>query len=164
MKKQAAATSVDEYIQRFKPEVQAILRKVRKAIRERAPTAVERISYQMPAYSLNGDIVYFAAFEKHIGFYPTPSGVAAFASELTGYVHAKGSIQFPLDEPMPLDLIRRMVDFRVAENTKGARRAGKAAVPAASLKGSERPRQARAPGRSAPAVSPRGEGARRRVR
>lgn len=164
MKKQAVAASVDEYIQRFRPEVQAILRKVRKAIRERAPSAVERISYQMPAYSLNGILVYFAAFQEHVGFYPTSSGVAAFESELTGYVHGKGSIQFPLDEPMPLDLIRRMVDFRVAENTKGAQRGGKGAVRAAKSKGSGRPRGPRAPGRSAPAVSPGGEGARRRVR
>jgi uncharacterized protein YdhG (YjbR/CyaY superfamily) len=110
--------SIDEYIRQFKPDVRAILRELRKAIKERAPGATEKISYQMPTFHLNENLVHFAAFAKHIGFYPTPSAVAAFERELTSYERAKGSIQFPIDQPLPLELIRRMVDFRVAECTK----------------------------------------------
>jgi uncharacterized protein YdhG (YjbR/CyaY superfamily) len=118
MEKQAPIESIDEYIQQFRPEIQAILRKLRKAIKGRAQEATEKIAYRMPTFYLNGNLVHFAVFEKHIGFYPTPSAVAAFEDELTTYKRAKGSIQFPIDEPLPLELILRMVDFRVAECTK----------------------------------------------
>lgn len=123
IEERASVESIDEYIQQFNPETQAILRKLRRTIKGRAQGATERISYRMPTFYLNGNLVHFAAFEKHIGFYPTPSAVTAFASELTAYKRAKGSIQFPIDEPLPLELIARMVDFRVAEcTTKGTPR------------------------------------------
>jgi len=93
---------------------------MRRTIREAAPDAVEAISYQMPTFKLNGNLVHFAAYKKHIGFYPTPSGVEAFREELSAYKVSKGAIQFPIDQPMPLDLVRRIVQFRVAQNqTKG---------------------------------------------
>jgi uncharacterized protein YdhG (YjbR/CyaY superfamily) len=87
-------------------------------IRESAPEALERISYQMPGYYLNGNLVWFGVHKHHIGFYPTPSGIDAFKGELSAYKCAKGSVQFPLDEPMPYDLISRIVKFRVAENLR----------------------------------------------
>jgi uncharacterized protein YdhG (YjbR/CyaY superfamily) len=118
IEKQESIASIDEYIQQFKPEVQAMLHELRRTIKERAQGATEKISYRMPTFYLNGNLVHFAVFEKHIGFYPTPSAVAAFDHELTAYKRAKGSIQFPIDEPLPLKLIARMVDFRVAECTK----------------------------------------------
>ena len=93
---------------------------MRRTIREAAPDAVEAISYQMPTFKLNGNLVHFAAYKNHIGFYPTPSGVEAFREELSAYKVSKGAIQFPIDQPMPLDLVRRIVQFRVAQNqTKG---------------------------------------------
>ncbi|MEJ2150797.1 MAG: DUF1801 domain-containing protein [Chloroflexota bacterium] len=113
-------TSIDEYIAGFPPDVQDILEGMRRTIREAAPDAVEAISYQMPTFKLNGNLVHFAAYKKHIGFYPTPSGVEAFREELSAYKVSKGAIQFPIDQPMPLDLVRRIVQFRVAQNqTKG---------------------------------------------
>lgn len=108
--------SIDEYIAQFKPGVQAILRRLRKLIRETAPTATEKISYQVPTFVLHGNPVYFAAFKRHIGFYPGASAVAAFDGELTAYKRGKGSIQFPIDKPLPLDLIRRIVELRLTEN------------------------------------------------
>jgi uncharacterized protein YdhG (YjbR/CyaY superfamily) len=108
--------SIDEYIAQFSPAVQAKLRAMRELIRRAAPAATERISYGIPTFHLNGNLVHFAAFKRHIGFYPTASAVAAFDPELAAYKRAKGSIQFPLDEPLPLELIRRMVESRVAEN------------------------------------------------
>ena len=111
-----SVASIDEYIAQFEPEVQAKLRAMRELIRRAAPAATERISYGIPTFHLNGNLVHFAAFKRHIGFYPTSSAVAAFDSELTAYRRAKGSIQFPLDQPLPLELIRRMVELRVAEN------------------------------------------------
>ena len=126
MEKRAAVASIDEYIRQFAPEVQAKLRKLRKAIQERAPGATEKISYQIPTFHLDGNLVHFAAFARHIGFYPGSSAVAAFERELTAYQRAKGSIQFPVDEPLPLGLIQRIVDFTVAESTRrGAARKGK---------------------------------------
>ena len=106
---------IDEYIQSFPPAIQKILEQLRKIIHENAPGAVEAISYGMPTFKLNGNLVHFAAFEHHIGFYPTPSGIKAFENELAPYKHAKGSIQFPLDKPIPYDLVKRIVQFRVKE-------------------------------------------------
>ena len=109
--------TIDEYIRTFPQEVQTILEKMRKTIREAAPGAVETISYQMPTFKLNGrGLVYFAAFKNHIGFYPIPSGVEAFEKELSPYKQGKGSVQFPIDQPVPYDLVRRIVTFRVNEN------------------------------------------------
>jgi uncharacterized protein YdhG (YjbR/CyaY superfamily) len=115
--------SIDEYIAQLEPAVQVILRRLRELIREAAPKATERISYQIPTFYQDGNLVHFAAFKRHIGFYPTSSVVAAFESELTAFKRAKGSIQFPIDTPLPLDLIRRMVELRVAETE--ARAAGR---------------------------------------
>jgi uncharacterized protein YdhG (YjbR/CyaY superfamily) len=110
--------SVDEYIAAQPGTVQPLLQEIRSAIAVAAPNATEKISYQMPTFYLDGNIVHFAACEKHIGFYPTPSGVKAFEEELSGYKHAKGSIQFPTDRPLPLSLIRKIVKFRVEETSK----------------------------------------------
>jgi len=114
--KPAPAESIDEYISRFPPEVQEKLQRIRAVIREHAPAAQEKISYQMPTFYLHGNLVHFAAFKKHIGFYPTPTGVAEFQAELSKYKGAKGSVQFPLDQEPPYDLIARIVEFRVKEN------------------------------------------------
>jgi uncharacterized protein YdhG (YjbR/CyaY superfamily) len=114
--------SIDEYIATFPKDIQKILQEVRAAIKAAAPEAEEKISYQMPTFTLNGsNLVHFAAFKKHIGFYPTPSGIEAFQKELSVYKGAKGSVQFPIDEPMPLKLISRIVNFRVVENLKKAK-------------------------------------------
>jgi uncharacterized protein YdhG (YjbR/CyaY superfamily) len=111
--------SIDEYIATFPEDIQKILQEVRATIKAAAPEAEEKISYQMPTFTLNGgNLVHFAAFKKYIGFYPTPNGIEAFQKELSVYKGAKGSVQFPLDKPMPLKLIRRIVKFRVAESTK----------------------------------------------
>jgi uncharacterized protein YdhG (YjbR/CyaY superfamily) len=108
--------NIDEYIAGFPPQVQKILKQVRATIQKAAPDAEEKISYQMPTFALSGNLVHFAAFKNHIGFYPTPTGTAKFQKELSGYQGGKGSVQFPLDQPMPLDLIARMVKFRADEN------------------------------------------------
>ncbi|MDD1669482.1 MAG: DUF1801 domain-containing protein [Methanomicrobiales archaeon] len=111
--------TIDGYIKTFPEDVQRILEKLRETIREAAPEAVETISYRMPAFKLNGRIlVYFAAWKNHIGFYPTPSGTEAFNRELSQYKRAKGSVQFPMDKPVPYDLIGRIVRYRVKENMK----------------------------------------------
>lgn len=109
-------TSVDAYVAGFSDEVQAILNEIRQAIREEAPGADETISYGMPTYKQQGVLVHFAAWEKHIGFYATPSGHEAFKNELAKYKQGKGSVQFPLDDSMPFDLIRRIVRFRLDSN------------------------------------------------
>lgn len=115
--KQAAPRTIDEYIARFPPEVEEILQKVRQTIREAAPEAEETISYQMPTFKLKGRIlVYFAAHKKHIGFYPTPTGMEEFKEELAIYGAGKGTAQFPFDKPIPYDLITRIVQFRAKEN------------------------------------------------
>ena len=109
--------SVDAYIKSFPKSTEALLKQLRKAIKETAPAAEELIGYGMPAYKLNKKpLVYFAGYEKHIGFYATPSGHQKFSKELAKYKQGKGSVQFPLDEPLPIDLIIKMVKFRVNEN------------------------------------------------
>ena len=114
----SSPAGIDEYIASFPPEVRARLTKLRATIRRHAPQAEERISYGVPTFFLDGNLVHFAAFERHIGFYPTPSGIAAFKEALSRYKSAKGSVQFPHDEPLPLDLVADIVKFRVAENTR----------------------------------------------
>lgn len=118
--KKATYKSTDEYISQFPPGIREKLETIRKVIKESAPDAEEKISYQMPAFALNGILVYFAAFKDHIGFFPTAGGVAAFKDELAGYKTSKGTIQFPMDKPLPYDLISRIVKFRVAENIEKA--------------------------------------------
>ena len=108
--------TIDEYINQFPVDVQDILNELRRVINENAPGAKEKISYQMPTFYLNGNLVHFAAYKNHIGFYPAPSGIEAFKDELTGYKWAKGSVQFPIDKPIPYDLVKRIVEFRVKEN------------------------------------------------
>lgn len=109
--------TVEGYIRSFPAEVQELLKQMRAAILENAPGAEEGIAYQMPAYRLNGKpLVYFAGFKNHIGFYATPTGHAKFAKELSGYKKGKGSVQFPLGQPLPIDLIVRIIKFRVEEN------------------------------------------------
>lgn len=110
------AKNVDEYIKQFPALPQKAMEAIRSTIKAAAPSAEETISYQMPAYKYNGPLVYFAAYDHHLGFYPTPSGIAAFKNELAGYKSAKGSVQFPLDKPMPLSLVKKIVQFRVKEN------------------------------------------------
>ncbi len=119
--------TIDEYIAGFPKDIREILEKVRETIRQAAPEATEKISYQMPTFYLNGNLVHFAAFKKHIGLYPTPSGVAAFQEELAPYVKAKGSIQFPLDKPIPYDLITQITTFRAQENLAKAAKGKKKA-------------------------------------
>ncbi len=119
--KKSGFTTIDEYIAAFPQDIQKILKEIRTTIKAAAPKAEEKISYQMPTFFLNGNLVHFAAFKEHIGFYPTPSGIEAFQKELSIYKGAKGSVQFPLDEPMPLKLISRIVKFRAAENLKQAK-------------------------------------------
>ena len=112
--------SVDEYIAGFPENVQDILQNLRIAIKNAAPEAHEAISYKMPAYKLNGILVYFAAFKNHISFFPTASGVEAFKKEISAYKWSKGTIQFPINKPLPWDLITMIVKFRVKENLKKA--------------------------------------------
>ena len=110
-------TTINEYIAGFPEDTQGILNQVRATIRRAAPDAVESIGYGMPAYKLNGrPLVYFAGFKNHIGFYATPTGHSEFAKELSKYKQGKGSVQFPIDQPMPLELIAQIVEFRVIEN------------------------------------------------
>jgi uncharacterized protein YdhG (YjbR/CyaY superfamily) len=114
-------TTVSEYIAQCPKAVQPTLRKLRAEIRASAPGAVERISYQMPGFYLNGMLVWFGAHENHIGFYPTGSGMAAFKEELSAYKCSKGAVQFPLDKPVPYGLVRKIVKFRVAQNRQNQR-------------------------------------------
>lgn len=120
--KSSPARNIDEYIAGFPPEVQGALQKIRAIIREAAPEAKEAIKYQIPTFVLGENLVHFAAFPRHIGFYPTPSAIAAFCGELGGYASAKGSVQFPLNQAVPVELIRRMVEFRVRECREKRRR------------------------------------------
>jgi uncharacterized protein YdhG (YjbR/CyaY superfamily) len=117
----STSATIDEYIAGFAPEIQAILQKIRQTIQQAAPDATEKISYQMPTFYLHGNLVHFGAFKKHIGLYPAPSGMVEFDKELAPYVKAKGSVQFPLDQPIPYDLIGKIVIFRAAENRSKAR-------------------------------------------
>ena len=112
--------TIDEYIATFPMDVQRKLDEMRATIKETAPEATEKISYQMPTFYLNGNLVYFAAFKNHIGFYPIPTGIEKFKKELSVYKTTKGAVQFPLDQPLPLDLVRKIVKFRVAENLRKA--------------------------------------------
>ena len=110
--------TVDEYIESFPSDIQILLQQIRETVTKSAPQADEAISYGMPAYKLNGKpLVYFAAFKNHVGFYATPTGHAAFAEKLSKYKQGKGSVQFSLNEPMPLDLIAEIVEFRVREKS-----------------------------------------------
>ena len=118
MTNRSTAKDIDEYIAELPPEIRKVLEELRALIRAAAPAATEKISYAIPTFFLKKNLVHFAAFEKHIGFYPGPTGIEAFKEELKPYKFAKGSVQFPLGQPLPKDLIRRIVEFRVAENTR----------------------------------------------
>lgn len=118
--------TVEEYVATFPASAQKMLEQIRVIIKENAPEAKEVISYNMPAFTLQGMLVYYAAYKGHIGFYPTPSGIEAFKKELSAYNGAKGSVQFPIDKPMPLDLIAKIVKYRVEQNLTRARLKGKA--------------------------------------
>ena len=121
MDNRSTANSIDEYIAEFPPETRKVLQEVRALIRATAPGATETISYAIPTFDLNGKhLVHFAAYSHHIGFYPTSSGIKAFEGELKTYKQSKGTVQFPLHQPMPTDLIRRIVEFRVQESTSKA--------------------------------------------
>jgi uncharacterized protein YdhG (YjbR/CyaY superfamily) len=122
---QAAPKNIDEYIAGFPHDVQEILEKIRMTIRKAAPDAEETINYQIPTFTLKGNLVHFAAFKKHIGFYPTPTGIEKFKNELSVYEGAKGSVKFPLDKPIPFALISKIVKFRVKENLARAEAKGK---------------------------------------
>jgi uncharacterized protein YdhG (YjbR/CyaY superfamily) len=109
--------TIDEYVKTFPEDVQSILEKMRQTIQEAAPGAVEAISYQMPTFKLNGkNLVHFAAWENHIGFYPTPSGTEEFNQELSLFKGGKGSVKFPIESPIPYDLVKRIVVFRIKES------------------------------------------------
>lgn len=114
--KSRGPADIDEYIHGFPANVQKILQKVRKTIKKAAPDAQEVISYQMPAFKLNRIVVYFAGYQNHISLYPAPRGAAAFKKELAEYAGGKGTVQFPLDQPVPYDLVTRIVKYRVEEN------------------------------------------------
>jgi uncharacterized protein YdhG (YjbR/CyaY superfamily) len=109
-------TTIDEYIQDFPENIQNLLQQVRKTISSAAPGAEEAISYAIPTFKLNGNLVHFAAFKNHIGFYPAPTGLKEFQKDLSPYAQGKGSAQFPLDQPLPLELITKIVKYRVQEN------------------------------------------------
>ena len=113
---QSPPATIDHYISGFPKEIQTILQQIRDTIRQAAPEAEETIKYAIPTFVQHGNLVHFAAFSNHIGFYPVPSGIEAFKKELSVYKMGKGSIQFPLDQPMPLDLITEIVKYRVKEN------------------------------------------------
>lgn len=113
--------SIDDYIATFPPGVRKTLEEVRRTIRAAAPGAGETLRYRMPTFTLNGNLVHFAAYARHLGFYPTPSAIEKFSRELSAWKGAKGSVQFPLDEPMPLSLIGRIVRFRVKEQLELAK-------------------------------------------
>lgn len=110
--------NIDEYIEGLPKDIQNILEELRSVIRKAAPGAEETINYGIPTFTLNGNLVHFAAYKNHIGFYPTPGGIEAFKKELSIYEGAKGSVQFPLNKPLPLDLVTRIVKFRVKENAE----------------------------------------------
>ncbi len=115
--------NVDAYISQFSADVQAQLQQLRKIIHTVAPDANEKISYGIPTFYLHGNLVHFAAYRNHIGFYPSSSGVLAFAQELTSYKTSRGTVQFPLGQPLPVELIKKIVAFRVTENLAAAKRA-----------------------------------------
>jgi len=119
-KAKANPGSIDEFIATYPTDIQEVLKKLRTTIKKAAPQAEETINYGIPTFTMNGNLVHFSAFEKHIGFYPAPSGIAAFKKELSAYKGAKGSVQFPLNKPIPYGLISKIVRFRVKENTAKA--------------------------------------------
>jgi uncharacterized protein YdhG (YjbR/CyaY superfamily) len=114
--KSAPPPNMDAYIESFPPEVQVLLQQIRATVHDAAPAATEDIKYGMPAFIWNGHLVLFAAFKNHIGFYPAPTGVKSFEKDLAGYKTGKGSVQFPLDRPMPLKLITKIVQYRLKKN------------------------------------------------
>lgn len=114
------AKNIDEYIATYPKDIQDILKKIRATVKKAAPHAEETINYQIPTFTLHGNLVHFAAFKSHIGFYPTPTGIEKFKKELSAYEGAKGSVKFPLDKPIPYSLIRKIVMFRVKENLERA--------------------------------------------
>ncbi|HYI12930.1 MAG TPA: DUF1801 domain-containing protein [Thermoanaerobaculia bacterium] len=118
----AEPKDIDDYIAGFPPEVRKLLQRIRATIRKAAPDAEEAIRYQIPTFRLNGNLIHFAAFQGHIGLYPAPRGDAAFKDELARYEGGKGTVRFPLDQPIPLDLIRRIVKFRVAKELEKAKK------------------------------------------
>lgn len=115
-------TSIDEYHEAFPAGVQALLDSIRQAIRQAAPQATETISYNIPTFKLKRNLVHYAAFTQHIGFYPAPSALAAFKKELGKYKNSKGAIQFPIDKPLPIPLIKKMVKFRLEEEMQGEKK------------------------------------------
>lgn len=115
-------TTIDEYISHYPQNVQELLQSLRDVIIKTVPEAEEKISYQMPTFALRGNLVHFAAYKNHIGFYPTPSGITKFKDRLSAYKTAKASVQFPLNKPLPYELIREIVEFRVEENREKAKR------------------------------------------
>lgn len=115
-------TDIDSYIAMFPQDVQDLLQQLRETIRKAAPQAEEAISYHMPTFKLNGNLVHFAAYKNHIGFYPAPSGLKAFEKEMAKYKHSKGAVQFPLDKPLPKNLISKIVKHRVMENLNRTRK------------------------------------------
>jgi uncharacterized protein YdhG (YjbR/CyaY superfamily) len=117
---QETPKTIDEYIAGFPADVQEILQNVRRTIREAAPDAEEAIKYRLPTFTLNGNLVHFGAFKEHVGFYPTPTGIERFEKELSVYESSKGAVQFPFDKPIPFNLIREIVEFRVKENLERA--------------------------------------------
>lgn len=117
-------STVDEYLAGFQNHIQKKLKEIRKEIRKTVPDAEEKISYNMPCFALNGILVWYAGYEKHIGFYPSSSGIAKFKKEISEYKNSKGAVQFPLDEPLPMDLIRKIVLFRVQENSAKKKKKG----------------------------------------
>jgi uncharacterized protein YdhG (YjbR/CyaY superfamily) len=152
MTDRSGASSVDAYIAEFPPEVQQVLQEMRNLIKAAAPDATEAISYAMPTFDLNGKhLVHFAAFKHHIGLYPTPTGVEAFKADLAPYKTSKGAVQFPLGQPLPTDLIRRIVAFRVAESMarKAAKAPARAAAPAADTPADDFPAGISQPARRA---------------
>jgi len=119
------AADIDEYIAGFPESTRLILQELRNIISTVVPEAREKISYQMPAFELSGNLVYFAGYKNHIGFYPGSSGVQHFVNELSDYEHSKGTIRFPIDQPLPVEMIKRIVAFRVKENQEKSRLKGK---------------------------------------
>lgn len=122
--KAGGVESIDQYIEGFPPKVQKLLQKIRKTIQNAAPGAIEAISYQIPTFKLNGNLIHFAAFKNHIGLYPRPR-VPEFEKALAGYEGGKGTVQFPLDEPIPYDLITRITTYRVQQNEAAAAKKSK---------------------------------------
>lgn len=121
-KNKSAPQTIDEYIAGFPKDVQVILKRIRSTVRKAAPGATEKISYQMPTFFLEGNLVHFAAFKTHIGFYPVPTGIEKFQKELSAYEVGKGSVKFPFDEPIPYELIENIVKFRMKENLEKAKK------------------------------------------